>query len=114
MTPTLSRSLFAAVAASFFTLACACNSASKPGGGAAAEAPDTVVATYGTGQKITLKQIDDTIGDELADIEKKKFQARKQAIEKMILETLVKAEAAKKNMKEEEWIKAEIESKIPD
>jgi protein-disulfide isomerase len=73
-----------------------------------------VVATYGTGQKITMKQVDEAVADELADLEKKKFQARKQTIDRMILENLVKAEAAKKGMKEEEWIKAEIESKIPD
>jgi protein-disulfide isomerase len=114
---TFQRSLLAAVAASLFTLACACTSGSKTAaaaGGAPEVSPDTVVATYGTGQKITMKQVDEAVADELADLEKKKFQARKQTIDRMILENLVKAEAAKKGMKEEEWIKAEIESKIPD
>ena len=93
----------------------ACNGNKTVGAsGSTSEAPDTVVATYGAGTKITLKQVDETLADELLDLEKKKFQARRQTIDRLILEALVKAEAAKKGQKEEEWIKAEIESKIPD
>ncbi len=101
--------LFAALALA------ACNGNKAVGSGTTpSEAPDQVVATYGTGTKITLKQVDEAITDELLDLEKKKFQARRQTIDRLILEALVKAEATKKNQKEEEWIKAEIESKIPD
>ena len=114
MNLTLSRSLFAALAASVLLVACA--SSSKGSGAAVSDSAEVVVATYGLGAttKITLKQVDDAIVDELADLDKKKFQARKQTIDRLILEALVKAEAAKKGQKEEEWIKAEIESKIPD
>jgi protein-disulfide isomerase len=113
MTPNLTRT-FVAAAAACLTLV-GCNGNKTVGGGAAtAEAPDTVVATYGSGTKITLKEVDEKIGDELLDLEKKKFQARRQTIDRIVLEALVKAEAAKKGQKEEEWIKAEIESKIPD
>ncbi len=117
MTLSFPRSLFAALAAGFFALACACTSASKgASSNAAGESADMVVATYGPAgaTKITLKQVDEAITDELADLDKKKFQARKQTIDRLILEALVKAEAAKKGVKEEEWIKGEIESKIPD
>ncbi len=113
MTPNICRTFLAAAAACFTLVACNGNK-TVGGGSATAEAPDMVVATYGTGTKITLKQVDDAITDELLDLEKKKFQARRQTIDRMILEQLVKTEAAKKGQKEEEWIKAEIESKIPD
>ncbi len=103
-----------AVAGVLCLAACNGNKNVTGGGGATAESPDTVVATYGAGQKVTLKQVDELIAEELADMEKKKFQARKQTIERIILEALVKAEATKKGQKEEEWIKTEIESKIPD
>jgi protein-disulfide isomerase len=114
MTLSISRSLPAVIAAGLFAFA-GCASNSKGTGGTAVNSDaDQVVATYGTGTKITLKQVDESITDELADLEKKKFQARRQTIDRLILEALVKAEAAKKGQKEEEWIKAEIESKIPD
>ncbi len=113
MTPNLTRAVLAAAAACFTLVACNGNKA-VGGGSATAEAPDQVVATYGSGTKITLKQVDESITDELLDLEKKKFQARRQTIDRIILEALVKVEAAKKGQKEEEWIKAEIESKIPD
>ena len=113
MTPNLTRAVLAAAAACFTLVACNGNK-TVGGGSATAEAPDQVVATYGSGTKITLKQVDESITDELLDLEKKKFQARRQTIDRIVLEALVKAEAAKKGQKEEEWIKAEIESKIPD
>ena len=107
---TFPRALLAFAACSALV---ACNNASKTGVVApASESADQVVATYGAGKKITLKEVDELAGDELVDLEKKKFQARRQTIDRMILEALVKAEATKKGQNEEEWIKGEIESKI--
>jgi protein-disulfide isomerase len=69
---------------------------------------DTVVATVGD-KKITLKEVDEGANEQLAELEKKKFEARRQKIEQLIIDSLVKAEAAKKGMKEEEWFKTQVE-----
>ena len=73
---------------------------------------DTVVATIGS-EKITVAQLDEQIKGQLQAIEKQKFQTRKQGLEKMVMDKLLKAEATKKGMTEEQYVKAEIEDKVP-
>jgi protein-disulfide isomerase len=68
-------------------------------------APDTVLASFGS-EKITVAQVDEQI-----KMEDKKFQLRKQGLDQLLMEKLVKAEATKKGMTEEQYLKAEIEDK---
>ncbi len=75
--------------------------------------PDTVVATFGDGQKITFGELNERIKEQLANLEKQKFQLRKQGIEGFVTERLVQAEAKKRGMTEEQLIKAEVDDKIP-
>jgi protein-disulfide isomerase len=80
--------------------------------GPAEMAPDTVVATMG-GQKITAKELDEKISAQLAQIDEQKHNARKQGLENMINERLLKEEAKKRGMTEDALVKAEVEDKVP-
>jgi protein-disulfide isomerase len=96
-------------------LACS-GTKTKAGGGVAAGSelsPDAVVATYGTGQKITAKELDEKAADQLQQLETKKFQIRRQTLEQMVVEKLLDAEAAKRGMTQEAYLKSEIDDKIP-
>ncbi len=73
--------------------------------------PDTVVATYGD-QKITYKDLNERLKEPLANLEKQKHQLQKQGLDGLIVERLVQAEAKKRNMSEDDYLKAEIESKV--
>ena len=79
-------------------------------------APDTVVATYGN-EKITFAQLNERLKEPLANMEseyaKQKQQLREQGLEGMITEKLVETEAKKRNLTEEQLIKAEVEDKAP-
>lgn len=105
------RVLFAAVS-SMLVLACACTQNAKTGGAAAGagENPDQVVATW-NGKSLTLKEVDATLAEQLEEIDKQRFQLRRQGIERAIVESLVKAEAAKGGKTEEAWLKEQIEGR---
>src|SRR5262249_14306916 len=79
-------------------------------------APDTVVATVG-GEKITLAQLDEHLKGQLQQLQdnyqKQKFQTRKQGLDQMLMEKLVKAEAAKKGLTGGQYLKAEVDDKVP-
>ena len=103
---------FAPAALAAFALACACSkqastasSTSAAGGGTA---PDRVVATF-NGGKITSAELEKEARPQIADLENKMFQARKQALEQMAMERIVKAEAAKVNLSEQDYIRKRIE-----
>ena len=51
--------------------------AATPSATAAEPSADTVVATFGEGQKITFGELNDRIKEPLANLEKQKFQDRK-------------------------------------
>ncbi|MBZ4422403.1 thioredoxin domain-containing protein [Myxococcus sp. RHSTA-1-4] len=76
-------------------------------------APDTVVATFGDGQKITYKQLNEKIQDRLSELDKQKHQLRKRGLEGMVTEALVDAEAKKRGMTQDQYLKAEIDDKVP-
>lgn len=80
--------------------------------GAQAETPDTVVATV-QGQNVTLGELDEHIKAQLSDLDEQKFQMRKQGLESMLNERLVKAEAKTRGVTEEEYFKSEVEAKVP-
>ncbi len=120
MTNSLRSALLAAsVAGAFF----GCNkdggSAAKPATAApagvqlvSAESPTTVLATI-NGKEVTLKQVDELVSSQIKDLDKKKFEARKQGLEQIIVQSLVKEAAAKEGKTEEEFLKANIDSKMP-
>ena len=106
----LSRSVFSAGLAAL-ALACACSKqATTPTATAAGAAtpPDQVVATY-NGGKITSAELEKEVRPQIADLENKMFQARKQTLEQMAMERIVKAEAAKAGLSEQDWIKKKID-----
>ncbi len=81
-------------------------------GAASAENPSTPVAKYND-TTITLKDVDAKIAAQLRQMEKQKFELRQQTAEQMVLEALVKAEAAKVGKTDEEWVKAQLDDKLP-
>jgi protein-disulfide isomerase len=106
----LSRSVFSAALAAL-TLACACSKqATTPTATAAGAStpPDQVVATF-NGGKITSAELEKEVRPQIADLENKMFQARKQTLEQMAMERIVKAEAAKAGLSEQDWIKKKID-----
>jgi protein-disulfide isomerase len=106
----LSRSVFSAALAAL-TLACACSKqATTPTATAAGAAtpPDQVVATF-NGGKITSAELEKEVRPQIADLENKMFQARKQTLEQMAMERIVKSEAAKAGLSEQDWIKKKID-----
>lgn len=109
--------LFAPAALAAFALACACSkpsaTASSTAGAAGATAPDKVVATYNGGQ-ITSGELEKEVRPQIADLENKMYQARKQTLEQMAMERIVKAEAAKAGFSgpsaEQDWMRKRVES----
>jgi protein-disulfide isomerase len=111
----ISRTLAPAALAAF-VLACACSKSASTGSPTAASgggtAPDRVVATFNGGQ-ITAGELEKEARPQLADLENKMFQARKQTLEQMAMERIVKAEAAKAGFTgpnaEQEYIRKRLE-----
>jgi protein-disulfide isomerase len=106
----VSRSLVPAALAAL-VLACACSkqaATSTRSSSSGAIAPDRVVATY-NGGKITAAELETEARPKLQDLENKMYQARRQALEQMAMERIVKAEAAKQNLTEQEYIKKRVE-----
>ena len=111
---TLPRSLAPAALAAF-ALACAC---SKPAttavssGASGTTAPDKVVATY-NGGKITAAELEKEARPRIADLENKMYEARKQTLEQMAMERIVKAEAQKAGFSgpnaEQDYIRKKVE-----
>jgi protein-disulfide isomerase len=76
------------------------------------EDPTTVLAKL-NGKDITLREIDDLVGSQIKELDKKKFEARRNALEQMIVQTLVREAAAKEGKSEEQFLKANIDEKLP-
>ncbi|MFP2960145.1 thioredoxin domain-containing protein [Myxococcus sp. 1LA] len=111
------RVILAALLAASFTAGC--NKEKAPATAPAAQqtagepAPDTVVATFGDGQKITYKELNERLQEPLANLEKQKTQLLKRGLDGMVTEKLVDAEAKKRGMSQEAFLKAEIDDKVP-
>ncbi len=104
------RSIAPAALAAFL-LACACSKQASTGSstsGAGATAPDRVVATY-NGGKITSAELEKEARPQMADLENKMYQAKRQALEQMAIERIVKAEAAKAGVSEQDYIRKRVE-----
>jgi len=105
----LSRT-FAPAALAAFVLACACSkpAATASSGATGTTSPDKVVATY-NGGKITAGELEKEARPQIADLENKIYQARKQALEQMAMERIVKAEAAKAGLSDQDYIRKRVE-----
>lgn len=115
----LKLTLVAAAAASLLFTGCnkdaantggtAVTTAAVTGGG---ENPNTPVAKYND-VTITLKDVDAKAGSQLKALEKQKMELRMQVAEQIALEALAKAEAAKVGQTDDQWVKAQLEAKLP-
>jgi protein-disulfide isomerase/autonomous glycyl radical cofactor GrcA len=112
MKPLPSVSLVAAVLASFFVFT-GCSKQKTPAananGSGTTLAADKVVATY-NGGKITYGELEIEAKPKLQEIQNQMYQARKEVLERMAVERIVKAEAAKKGQTEEQYIQARVEA----
>ncbi|MBL8933286.1 MAG: thioredoxin domain-containing protein [Archangium sp.] len=113
------RSAFFAVSIAFALVGCK----NENGGGAktppaaqvqlvSAENPDTVLAKL-NGKEIKLKDVDDVVGAKIKELDKQKFETRKQGLEQLIVQSLVKDAAGKEGKTEEQFLKANIDEKLP-
>ncbi len=105
-TPLPFRRLALGLFVSSLLTSAACNRSSPalaPSGGSIA--PDAPVATV-RGEKITAGELDEQVKGQL-------FQVRKQGLDQLISERLLKEEAKKRGMNEEQLLKTEVEGKVP-
>lgn len=91
-------------------LVCVVSCAQSSGTGAA-PASDQPVATYGD-QVVTAQQLKEMVGARTIQLENQIYQQKVAAIEQLVFEKLVEAEAAKQGLPAAEYLKAEVESKV--
>lgn len=84
-----------------------------PGAALASESIPEVVATIG-GAKITREDVLKVAGPQLAKIRQDEFNAVSEAVNRLIEERLVDAAAKKAGISIEDYLKREVESKIPE
>lgn len=100
---------------------CAHDAATKNGTATAAdsgaqkcEPPDSqVVATFGEGGQVTMGELRQHAQEPLAELEKQRHQTLSRALEEVVLERLVQAEAKKRGQTEEAFLSSEID-KVPE
>ncbi len=89
-------------------LACACAKDAKTGSAtpqaAAGTGGDQIVATWGNGKKLTMKEVDES---------KEIFEARQKQIDSMVMNDLLEQEAKKTNQTVEEWFAAKVDQVVP-
>ena len=78
----------------------------------AAEKPDDVVASV-DGVPITRKELDERAAASLRKVREQEYEARKQALEGLVLERLFDREAKARGISREQLLKDEIEAKVP-
>ncbi|MFZ5440395.1 MAG: thioredoxin domain-containing protein [Myxococcota bacterium] len=114
----LKLTLVAATSAALLFTGCSKDSATTGGGttasapAAGAENPNLPVAKYND-VTITLKEVDEKLAPQLKQLEKQKLEMRMQAAEQLALEKLIGAEAKKVGQTDEQWVKAQLEAKLP-
>ena len=99
----------AAVAFLFVLAGCAKQKTPATSGAGHALAADQVVATY-NGGKITYGELEVEAKPKIQEIQNQMYQARREVLERMAVERIVKAEAAKKGQTEEQYIQARVEA----
>jgi protein-disulfide isomerase len=114
MTPSRSVAVAAVLAALAFT-GCSKDKApvaAPPTSSVGCEDPSTPVARY-NGKVVTLKEADAQVASQLKQLDKQKLEARQSAAEQVVVQALVREEAAKLGQTEEQYLKANIEDKLP-
>jgi protein-disulfide isomerase/autonomous glycyl radical cofactor GrcA len=99
----------ALLASPFLLSGCSKQKTPAASGSAGALAADKVVATY-NGGKITSGELEVEAKPKLQEIQNQLYNARKEVLERMAVERIVKAEAAKKGQTEEQYIQARVEA----
>jgi protein-disulfide isomerase len=80
-------------------------------GGITDDLPDPV-ATIGD-QTITASEFDDKTAAEVAKAREQLYEARKQALDQMVAEKLLDAEATKRGVTRDDLVKTEVQDKVP-
>jgi len=80
--------------------------------GSRPEDPNMPVAKYND-VTVTLKDLDATLAPQLKQLEKQKWELRQQGLEQMVVEALVKVEAAKVGQTDEQWVQAQLDARLP-
>lgn len=78
----------------------------------AAEDPRKVVAQVGK-SSITLEEVDRRAAGKLQKLRNEEYEARREALDEMILDQLFKKEAGARGVTQEALLKAEVEAKVP-
>src|SRR5262245_24897147 len=84
-----------------WTLCCICLAGVIHVPNAMAQSPDAVVAIVNR-EKITLKEVDDTITSQLFPLQQQIYALRKAALSNLIISRLLKAEATKRKISVEQ------------
>jgi protein-disulfide isomerase len=74
--------------------------------------PRKVVAQVGK-SSITLEEVDRRAAGKLQKLRNEEYEARREALDEMILDQLFKKEAAERGVTQEALLKAEVEAKVP-
>jgi hypothetical protein len=90
-------------------LACACakdakNGSATPAVSTGGTGGDQVVATWGQGKKLTMREVDES---------KEVFEARQKQIDSMVMNDLLEAEAKKSNQTVEQWFASKVDQVVP-
>lgn len=75
------------------------------------ENPNQIAAKW-SNKTVTLKEVDEKVADQLFDLDQKRYRLRAQAVDQMLFEELVKAEAAKTGMTDTEWMRQQVDAKV--
>jgi protein-disulfide isomerase len=88
---------------------CARSRAASPP--AATEDPRQVIAKVG-GESITLEEVDRRAAGKLQRLRNEEYDARRQALDEMIVERLLQKEAAERGITQDALLKAEVDAKV--
>ncbi len=96
-------------------MACACDKGAKTGGGSTGASagalvgddPKAVVARY-QGKTLTLADLVAKDPDKMFEAEETRYNSRKQVLDRIVVEDLVKAEADKVGKTADEWVRAQV------
>ena len=109
----LSRVLAPLACVFVFTSGCQATDRGSPASGAATSEEDAIVARFGD-ETVTLTELDAWIKNDLFERQTsggnliKVYDLRNQSLDQMIIEGIISAEAAQRNLTEEEFIDAEV------
>lgn len=104
------RSTALAALATLAFVGCKQNAATTAPASGAGEDPNTVVATYSGGKKVTLKEVDEIVAAQLKQLDKQRIQLRKQAIEQVVVEAYGEEQAKAQGISKDEFLRNLVQS----